>query len=407
MEAAWVVVLASGALLVRAGQMLWAIGLSRSKNVASAGFRGVADLCVATLCFWAIGASIHFQRSNGIFGIDVRSLAGWGGISPHWFSMLALVLIATAIVAPAIAERSRLGVPLSAGALLSAILVPLVGHWTWRGWLNQLGFVDLAGASAVHLVAASCAATAAIFVGAREGKYNRDGSSNMIPGHSVSLVILAAILMLIGWAPYVTTAAMMHRAGEIPGGLIAANVFISGAAGGLVSLIVGQLRFGKADVLLTIAGMLGGLVSISAGAASVGTSAAFLIGLVAGIIIPAATVLIDLRWKIDDPGGVIAIHGVGGIWALLAVAIFAPMPSMPVHPIDRLKQIGVQLLGSVVAIAISAVLTAIVMILVRSTAGLRSSEADEFDGLDLAEHDINAHPDFQQTMIKSYHLREA
>src|SRR3954451_13000508 len=117
MEAAWVVVLGSGGLLVRAGQMVGAIGLARAKNAASAGFRSLADLCVATLFFWAIGAAIHFQQANAIFGIHTPSLIGWAGLSSNWFGMLILVLIATGVVAPALAERSRLAVPLAAGAL--------------------------------------------------------------------------------------------------------------------------------------------------------------------------------------------------------------------------------------------------------------------------------------------------
>src|SRR6185369_3459856 len=116
-----VVLLASAALLVRTGQMLGAMGIARAKNVASAGLRSLADLCVAVLCYWAVGAAITFQTGNNVFGIDAYQLIGWKGLSPQWFSTLAVVLIATGIVAPALSERSRLRVPLAVGGVLAAL----------------------------------------------------------------------------------------------------------------------------------------------------------------------------------------------------------------------------------------------------------------------------------------------
>jgi Amt family ammonium transporter len=399
MDELWVVVLAAAALLVRVGQAAGGMGMARAKNAASAGIRNLADFCVATLSFWAIGAAILFQQHNGVLGFHLGHFVGWEGLSPNWLKGLVMALIASAVIVPAVSERSKLIVSLAAGAVLAALLVPLTRHWTERGWLSTLGFIDVAGAASIHLTAALCAAVAAIFVGPRDGKYNRDGSSNMIPGHNVSLILISVLLTFIGWVPYVCLLAPAQRSG-----VAAANVFIAAAAGGAASLLVGRIRFGKADVLLTCVGILGGLVGITAAADSVRTLGAFLIGVVAGVAIPWVTVMIDLRLKLDDPGGVVAIHGVGGVWALVAASIFT---AAPITVGQRLQSAGIQLLGIVViAITVIAVSGAL-MLLLRSTTGLRSRDADEYDGLDLAEHDINAHPDFQQTMIKSYHLREA
>jgi ammonium transporter, Amt family len=397
MESVIIVILGAGTLLVRLGQAVGAMGVARAKNVASAGLRNLADLCIAILCFWALGAAVTFQMKSGLLGIEPGYLIGWRGLSPNWFSTLAVVLIATGIIGPAVAERSKLAVPLTMGALLAGLLVPLVLHWTRRGWLSQNGLIDNAGAAAIHLAPALAAATAAVFVGARDGKYNRDGSSNFIPGHSVLMIFLSVMLMLAGWVPYVLSALPAERWAAA-----SANVLVSAAAGGLVSLVVGQLRFGKADVLLTWSGVLGGLVSITAAAAIVGTPGAFVIGLVGGLVVPWMTVTIDLRWKIDDPGGFVAVHGVGGVWALLAAAI---VPAMNLG--DHLRSLGIQLLGIVVIAITTIALSGALLLFLKATTGLRCKEADEYDGLDLAEHDINAHPDFQQTMIKSYHLREA
>jgi Amt family ammonium transporter len=401
MESFWTVLLASAALLVRIGQMIGAMGIVRAKNSASAGFRNLSDLFIATLCFWAIGSAIFFQYYNGWLGIQPDFVIGWHGLSANWFAMLALILIATGIIAPAVAERSTFSVPLCVGGLLAAILVPLIAHWTWSGWLNAMHFLDTAGAAAIHLAPATCATVAIFFVGPREGKYNRDGSSNMIPGHSVPMLLLALLLSLIGWVPYVLTAAAM-RGIEIRADLVAADIFIATSAAGIAGLLISKMRYGKVDVMLVVTGALGGMVSVTASAGVIGTPAAFLIGLIAGIIVPWMTVFLDLRLKFDDPAGVIAIHGVGGIWALLAAALFAPIPFE-----DRFKLLGTQAIGIVVTIAAAAVLTFALMVFLKATIGVRTKEQNEFDGLDLAEHDINSHPDFQQTTIKSYHLREA
>ena len=401
MDSALVIVLATLALMVRAGQVLAGIGMSRAKSAASAGARGLVDVCVATIAFWAVGAAILLQQSSAFCGIRTDHLLGWCGMSANWFGLLSMALISTGIVGPALAERSRLSVVVVAGAIMAGVIVPVVGHWVARGWLANLGAIDLAGASAVHLTAATCAVVCAIFVGARDGKYNRDGSSNMIPGHSLPLLIGGVLLMLVGWVPYVGLASLV-RGREAAVGSLAANVVISAAAGGLTSMLVGWFRFGKVDILQTISGILGGLVSITAAAGTVGTPASFLIGAVAGLVIPWITVVLDLRLKLDDPAGVIAIHGIGGMWALLSAAVF-------LHDTigNRLRLLGVQVLTIAVTVAVAGMVTAVAMLILKSTIGVRASEADEFDGLDLAEHDINAHPDFQQTMIKSYHLREA
>jgi Amt family ammonium transporter len=148
--------------------------------------------------------------------------------------------------------------------------------------------------------------------------------------------------------------------------------------------------------------LLGGLVAISAGAAQLGTPSAVAVGAVAGVLVPLAAVWIDLRFHIDDPCGAIAVHGVGGLWGTVAVGLF-----LHGTPMERARHLGIQAIGAGAIVLISAVPSVALFAILKATVGLRSKEADEYDGLDLAEHDIGAYPDFQQTMIKSYHLREA
>ena len=180
------------------------------------------------------------------------------------------------------------------------------------------------------------------------------------------------------------------------------NVLLSAAAGGAAAIALGQMRYGKPDVGLTLAGLLGGLVAISAAGGGVGTISAVVIGAVAGIVVPLAAVSLDLLAHVDDPTSAISIHAVGGVWGTLAAGLFSPGSFA-----ERFKSVGVQALGAVVIAALAAAFSVALFASLGATVGLRVKEADEYDGLDLAEHDIGAYPDFQQTMIKSYHLREA
>lgn len=205
--------------------------------------------------------------------------------------------------------------------------------------------------------------------------------------------------MLAGWAPYVAGYAMMHHA---PVELAAVNILIGGAGGCIGATLLSRVRYMKVDVTLVILGFLGGLVAMTGCAGLVSPPASVAIGLVAGLLVPTTSMIIDLIIRIDDPTGGISIHAIGGAWSSIAAGLF-----LPVSFAHRLKQTGVQLLGILAIAALALVLSSIVFCVLGKTVGLRARETDEFDGLDLAEHDIGAYPDFQQTMIKSYHLREA
>jgi len=224
----------------------------------------------------------------------------------------------------------------------------------------------------------------------------------MIPGHNLPLASVGVLVILAGWVAYVAGAAFAHTLDLRTVAPAALNVLLAASAGGLASLLFGEFRYGKPDVVLALSGMLGGLVAISAGAAALPTWAAVIIGAVAGLIVPATSVVIDLRARLDDPCALIAVTAVGGAWGTLAVGFFLPLSA---H-LTRFELIAVQVVGIACIAAFSALVAIVVFVLLKKTVGIRAREADEFDGLDLAEHDIGAYPDFQQTMIKSYHLRE-
>jgi len=392
---------ALGALLIRAGFAIHGAGMSRSKNSAGAVVRHLCDFCVAVLAFWAIGYAIISSGSR-FFGVRGGALFGINeSETPMMIVQTVAVLIATGIVPGVLAERARFWPSLASAILLAAVVVPVVVLWTLKwvdqeGWLARTGYTDAGGAGWLHLPGALCAAVGAVFVGARTGKFNRDGSSTAIPGHSLPLVGVGVFVQLLGFFFFVTATAGSHAY------TAAMNVLLAGAAGGVASTLLGKFRYYKPDIHLTYAGVIGALVAISAGAGVVPGLGAVLIGAVAGVVVPMAILSLDVMLRIDDPSGGIAIHGGGAIWGLIAT----PLVARGLTTGQRFKTLGAQLLGTAAIALLTVVLSVVLWTLLKRLGKVRASEADEFDGLDLAEHDVGAYPDFQQNTIKSYHLRE-
>lgn len=399
----WVVICGMAALLMRLGFALHQAGMVRSKNSSGAMLRAIVDLCLTVLAFSALGSAILLPViSRTAESLDTSYFLHMpsAGQADDLFRYLCAALIATGIVCGVAGERSRFFPMLCSPLLLAGLVVPVIGRWILgNGWLAHRGFHDAAGALMIHLAGGLCAAVAAVCVGPRLGKYNRDGSSNGIPGHSVPLASIGVLVIFLAWLPYVLSFSLAHHSLAN----VAMNVLLTASAGGVASLLLCQLRYGKPDVHLTYSGFLGGLVAISACADVVSGFGAVCIGAVAGIAIPMLTLTLDLRYKIDDPTGGIAVHAGGAILGLLAAGFAVPEINLGA----RVRQIGVQILGVVVISAWVLLTSWGLFAALKAIFGLRTNEEDEFDGLDLAEHDIGAYPDFQQTTIKSYHLREA
>jgi Amt family ammonium transporter len=418
------IALAVAALLVRVGVALYATGTARAKNSGGAVLRVIADLCVTVLAFWAFGAAFLFGEHRFAFSFDGDFLFCRGVTALATATILfhlAMILTASSAVGLAVAERGKFFVVCAASLVLAGFVLPVTGQWAWSGWLWRRGYFDLAGASTLHVAVGVFAAVGVAVVGPRTGKFNRDGSSAILPGHNVPLLSVGALTILVGWMPYIAGASLAHLRFErgtevIYAGPAAFNVLLAAAAAGLANLIYCNFRYGKPDIMLAVTGLLGGLVAVSAGATALPAWGAVVVGAVAGILVPVSAVAIDLRARLDDPGGVIAIHGVGGIWGTLAVALVVPAAPLvaraesanPPGSLARahVQQLGIQFLGLGAIAVFSGVVALILFLALKKTVGVRANDADEFDGLDLAEHDIGAYPDFQQTTIKSYHLRE-
>jgi Amt family ammonium transporter len=264
-------------------------------------------------------------------------------------------------------------------------------HW---GFIQGTGFTDEAGAVFTHFSAGVAALIVALALGPRRGKYNRDGSTNAVPGHNLTLVAAGVFLLMVMWIPYVAGYASDQPAAAM-------NAILAGSAGLLAACLYCQIFYGRQDVLLVYSGLMGGLVSITAGADLIPGWGAVLAGAVAGAILPWMVVRLDLILKVDDPAGGVMIHGMGGILSVIAVTLLA---HGPMH--IRLEHLWGGLLALAVSGALTAVVAGCVFYGLKHTLGIRVREADEFDGLDLSQFELNAYPDFQQTTIKSYHLRE-
>jgi ammonium transporter, Amt family len=375
-------------LTARLGLGFYLAGISQAKNAAAAVTRTLADLFVGVLAFWLLGIAIL----NGRW---------WpGGLSTGQdFFFATTILIATGIALGATLERSRLVGPLVLSVVLAGGIVPLAGRWAWWGWLHRMGFVDVGGASVLHLCGGLAAAAGAIVLGPRSGKYNVDGSVSGIPAHNVPLVAAGALTLTIGMLAQIVGCAAIQDTSPMAA---AGDVLVAAAAGGLAGLLLSAARYGSVDLTFVVVAMLGGGVSMSAGAGRVHALNPIFIGGAGGVLSPFVMIWLDAVRRLDDPSCFVAIHGAGGLWSLLAAGLFLPEAAIS----QRLHQLAVQAAGAAAIGGVALASSAIVFVILRSTVGLRMAEADELDGADLAEHDINAYPDFQQTMIKSYHLRE-
>jgi ammonium transporter, Amt family len=394
--------LAAGTLLVRVGQAFAAVGAARSKDAASAVARNLFDLAVGVLAFGLVG--IHLM----IHGDSSRIIGGQSDVSVEFHALnlhfTSLVLIASGIIAPAVAERSKRIVPLVGCLLVSLILFPVLGHSVWYGWLARAGLIDVAGAVPLHLAGALCAIVAAYCVGPRTGKYNHDGSTNIIPGHQAAFPALGTLFMLAGWLPYVMGSALLREvdSGTSAVARAAVNALVAAAAGGVGSSMMFRFRSGRDNLTTLSGGLLAGAIAMTAACGSIASWQAAVLGLIAGLLNPVVGQWLDFKCRIDDPGSTTSPHLIGALVASLGAAAFSPQ-----NLAGRFQSLGVQCVGVGSIALVSILFSWIVFAALGQFVKIRVKEGDEYDGLDLAQHDVNAYPDFQQTTIKSYHTREA
>jgi Amt family ammonium transporter len=292
---------------------------------------------------------------------------------------------AATIVSGAVAERIKLNAFMIFSIVYVGLVYPIIGSWKWGGgFLDSWGFYDFAGSTLVHSVGGWAALVAIYLLGARIGKFGKDGKPNAIPGHNIPLAAAGVLILWLGWFGF-NGGSVLSADPELTS-LTLVTTCLAAAAGGVSAAIFSNIMYKNFDLTMFMNGVLGGLVGITAGADQMSPTDAILIGMIAGVIIVLGVALID-KLKLDDPVGAVAVHLICGIWGTLAVGIFGAMASV--------DQFLIQLAGVGIVGAFSVTTSLITLLAIKYTIGLRVDAEEETKGLDLAEHGMDAYADFR------------
>jgi Amt family ammonium transporter len=392
----WTLVAAALVFFMQAGFAMVEAGFTRAKNAVNIMMKNLMDFSLGSLFFWAIGFGLMFgATTTGWFGTTGFFLSDFTVGGDPWvlaFWMFQCVFAATAatIVSGAMAERTKFTGYLVYSAIVCAVIYPIFGSWAWgsllngNGWLEQLGFIDFAGSTVVHSIGGWAALAGTIVLGPRLGKYTKTGKVKAIPGHNIPLAALGVFILWLGWFgfnPGSTTA------GNTDIAMIFVNTNLAAAAGAVMAMLVSWMIFKKPEIGMSLNGALAGLVGITAGCANVTPTSSIIIGAIAGVLVVFSVLFFD-RIRVDDPVGAVSVHGVCGAWGTLAAGLFNIEGATATI-------IGVQLTGIAAAFLWSFGTAFILFKVIDLTIGLRVSEEEEMEGLDIAEHGGHAYYDFQ------------
>ena len=418
----WVAIAGCLVFIMHLGFAMVESGLTRAKNTVNILFKNTMIIAIGFLMYGLIGFFIHYPGDfNGFVGYaggffpstgsaalndpGFATSSGYGldmtGFTDFFFQAMFCATGAT-IISGAVAGRIKLLPFLIFTTFFTGIIYCVIGSWHWGGGILQrleesvgANFYDFAGSTVVHSVGGWGALAGALLLGPRLGKYAADGSVQPIPGHNMPLVTIGVFLLWFGWFGFNGGSVLNADAGYVS--LVLTMTTFAAAAGGVGAAVSSWVIGGKPDLTMALNGILAGLVGITAGADQMNGIESIIIGLIAGVIVYFSVLAFD-KIKIDDPVGAISVHLVCGIWGTLVVGIFGDSAGGP------------QLVAQAIGIGLVAVGTFALSLIgfgaLKATIGLRVSEAEEIEGLDLGEHDMSAYPDFQRTYIKSYHARE-
>ena len=391
-----------------AGFAMLEAGLVRAKNTAEILTKNIVLYAVACIMYMMIGYGIMYPADgNGIVPEISLGFMFMGATQDHavdavlasngethnaaladFFFQVVFVATAMSIVSGAVAERMKLWSFLLFAVFMTGFIYPVQGYWKWgHGFLHQLGFNDFAGSGVVHLAGASAALAGVLLLGARTGKYTKDGRINAFPGANLPLATLGTFILWLGWFGF--NGGSELKVSDIGEANAVAAVFVNtnmAAAGGTVlGLITARILFGKADLTMALNGALAGLVAITAEPLTPTPLMATVIGAIGGIIVVFSIVILD-KLRIDDPVGAISVHGVVGMWGLMAVPITNTEASLAVQAIG---------LGTILGWVFSTSL--VVWLIIRLIFGIRVSEEEEYEGVDIGECGLEAYPEFVGT----------
>ena len=394
-----------GALVMwmAAGFAMLEAGLVRAKNTTEILTKNVALFAIASTMYLICG--YEFMYDGGFFlsgtagAVDSAAIlaasaeAGFADMGEYsgasdFFFQVVFVATAMSIVSGAVAERMKLWAFLAFAVVMTGFIYPIEGSWTWNGdavpFIGELNYSDYAGSGIVHMAGAAAALAGVLVLGARKGKYSADGTVQAIPGANLPLATLGTFILWMGWFGF--NGGSTLKLGGIEVANEVANVFLNtnaAASGGLIAaLIVARLVFGKADLTMALNGALAGLVAITADPASPSPLMATIIGGIGGIIVVGSIVFLD-KIKIDDPVGAISVHGVVGLWGVFAVLLSN----------DGASFMG-QLQGVAVIFVWVFVTSYITWTIIKAIMGVRVTEEEEYEGVDISECGMEAYPEF-------------
>ena len=380
----WLVIAAALVMLMQAGFTLVEAGFTRAKNTGNIIMKNFMDFSVGALTYWAFGFALAYGGSTlggflsygEFFFFDDRSLAS------TWLFQVVFAATAATIISGAVAGRVKFKAYLVYTPFITGLIYPIVTHWVWNpeGWLAQLGFVDFAGSGVVHMLGGTAALAGVLVLGPRIGRFGPDGKPRAIPGHSLTLGALGVFILWFGWYGFNAGSTLAAVGQDIASPAVTTT--LAAAAGAVGAMITAWVVVGRPDVGFTINGVLAGLVGITAGTASISFGMSVVTGLVAGVIMVLAVIGFE-RAGIDDPVGAISVHGVAGLWGLIAVGLFSAEASLIT-----------QLVGGVAIIAWAFLTSYCVFKVIDVTMGMRVSPEEEITGLDRSEHGGEAYPEF-------------
>ncbi len=410
----WTCLAAFLVFFMQPGFMLVEAGYTRGKNAVNIVMKNLADFSVGSLSFWLVGFGLMFGANpDGV-------LSGWVGVDGFYyhgetafdwaFLIFQTVFAATAatIVSGAMAERTKFASYLIFSAVITIVIYPVFGHWAWgglvgnTGWLEGIAFlpvagggeddftgmIDFAGSTVVHSIGAWAALAGAIVVGPRRGKY-QNGKPMAIPGQNIPMAALGTFILWLGWFGFNPGSTTAVGGGDIA--LIAVNTNLAAAAGALAALLTAWGIFGKPDPTFALNGVLAGLVGITAGCANAAPEGAVLIGAISGVLVVFGVIALE-RCGIDDPVGAVSVHGICGAWGTIAIGFLATDAGLLYRAENGVNQVIAQFVGVIAGFVWAFFTSLIVFLLLKFTIGLRVSEQEEREGLDVAEHGITAYP---------------
>lgn len=404
----WVLVAAALVFFMQAGFAMVETGFTRAKNAGNIIMKNLMDFSLGTPIYWLLGFGIMFGGSSALIGgFDPMVKGDYSGILPAGvplpvFLIFQTVFCATAatIVSGAMAERTKFSSYCIYSMVISAVVYPVSGHWIWGGgWLADLGFHDFAGSTAVHMVGGISALVGAKILGPRIGKYDKNGKSKAIPGHSLTLGALGVFILWFCWFGFNGGSTVSATGDDVlfSMGHIFVTTNMAAAVATVTVMCITWIRYKKPDVSMTLNGSLAGLVAITAGCDYVSPLGAAIIGIIAGFAVVFGIEFIDKVLKIDDPVGAVGVHGVCGALGTILVGFFAVDGGLFYG--GGASMLLTQVIGVVSVAAWVTVTMTIVFFIIKKTVGLRVSKQEEILGLDIEEHGLSsAYADFMPTV---------